>query len=69
MCCNLIQGIQRLKYLGQMLWDFDKIHMEFHLQGIKFVLKCAKVPSLKLINSKSFAHDVKMSVELCLCSH
>ncbi|XP_058740833.1 uncharacterized protein LOC131613154 [Vicia villosa] len=64
-CCDLILGIQWLRSLGPILWDFDKLHMEFHLQGRKFVLRGAKVPSLKLIDNKSFAHVVKKGAELC----
>lgn len=28
-CCDLIYGIQWLKFLGLILWDFEKLQMEF----------------------------------------
>lgn len=64
-CSDLILGIQWLKSLGPILWDFDKLQMEFTTQGRKFVLRGAKIPSVKLINNKSFAHAVQTGAELC----
>ncbi|GAU37779.1 hypothetical protein TSUD_158600 [Trifolium subterraneum] len=54
-CCDLILGIQWLKYLGPILWDFEKLQMEL----------TTKVPSFKLINNKSFAQAVQKGAELC----
>ncbi|PNX92266.1 retrotransposon-related protein [Trifolium pratense] len=65
-CSDLILGIQWLKSLGPILWDFDKLQMEFTTQGRKFVLRGAKTPSIKLVNNKSFAHAVQNGAELCL---
>ncbi|GAU28307.1 hypothetical protein TSUD_256350 [Trifolium subterraneum] len=67
-CCDLILGIQWLKSLGPILWDFDKLQMEFTTHGKKFVLRGAKVPGFKLINNKSFAQAVQKGAELCFLS-
>ncbi|GAU24592.1 hypothetical protein TSUD_289530 [Trifolium subterraneum] len=67
-CCDLILGIQWLKALGPILWDFDKLQMEFSTNGRKVVLRGAKTPSFKLINNKSFAQMVKKDAELCFLS-
>ncbi|CAJ2638126.1 unnamed protein product [Trifolium pratense] len=50
------------------MWDFEKLQMEFTTQGRKFTLRGAKVPSLKLINNKSFAHAVAKGADLCFLS-
>jgi hypothetical protein len=67
-CCDLILGIQWLKSLGPILWDFDKLQMEFSTHGRKVVLRGAKTPSLKLINNKSFAKVLQQGAELCFLS-
>lgn len=64
-CCDLILGIQWLKTLGPILWDFAKLQMEFTTNGRKFTLRGAKTPPLKLINNKSFAQAVQKGAELC----
>jgi hypothetical protein len=67
-CCDLILGVQWLKSLGPILWDFDKLQMEFTTQSRKFVLRGAKIPNLKLINNKTFAQAVQKGAELCFLS-
>ncbi|MCH88177.1 hypothetical protein A2U01_0009060, partial [Trifolium medium] len=67
-CCDLILGIQWLKSLGPILWDFDKLQMEFTTLGRKFVLRGAKIPSFKLVNNKSFAEAVHKDAKLCFLS-
>ncbi|XP_058754567.1 uncharacterized protein LOC131627728 [Vicia villosa] len=67
-CCDLILGIQWLKSLGPLLWDFDKLQMEFSTNGRKFVLRGAKTPSFKVINNKSFAQVVHKGAEMCFLS-
>ncbi|CAJ2661631.1 unnamed protein product [Trifolium pratense] len=64
-CSDLILGIQWLKSLGPILWDFEKLQMEFTTKGKKFVLRGAKVPSIKLVNNKSFAHAMQNGAEVC----
>lgn len=51
--CDLILGIQSLKSLGPILWYFDKLHMEFSVQGKKVVLRGAKTHGVKLISNEA----------------
>ena len=32
-CCNLVSGIKWLIQLGYIIWNFDKLTMEFKVQG------------------------------------
>ncbi|MCH92590.1 gypsy/Ty-3 retroelement polyprotein, partial [Trifolium medium] len=60
--------IQWLKSLGPIIWDFDKLQMEFTTDNRKFVLRGAKTQNLKLINNKSFAQAVQKGAELSFLS-
>lgn len=64
-CCDLILGIQWLRSLGPILWDFDKLQMEFSVQGRKVVLHGAKTPGVKLISNKTMNLAVDHGAELC----
>jgi hypothetical protein len=67
-CCDLILGIQWLKSLGPVLWDFEKLQMEFNIHGKKFVLRGAKDTGIKLINNKTLSQAVHQGAELCFLS-
>ncbi|GAU32562.1 hypothetical protein TSUD_218200 [Trifolium subterraneum] len=67
-CCDLILGIQWLKSLGPILWDFEKLQMEFNTHGRKFVLRGAKDTGIKLINNKTLSQAVHQGAELCFLS-
>lgn len=67
-CCDLLLGIQWLKSLGPILWDFDKLQMDFTTNGRKFVLRGAKTPSFKIINNKTFTQAFHKGAELCFLS-
>lgn len=41
-CCELILRVQQLKSLGQIVWNFDKLHMEFTIERKKVALRGAK---------------------------
>lgn len=64
-CCDLILGIQWLTSLGPILWDFNKLQMEFSMEGKKFVLRGAKTAGVKLINNKSFSQAVQQGAQMC----
>lgn len=64
-CCDLILGVQWLKSLGKIVWDFDQLQMEFYVQGRKCLLRSAKTPSNKLINSKKFTKSLNSEAEIC----
>lgn len=63
--CDLILGIQWLRSLGPILWDFDKLQMEFSCKGKKFVLRGAKPSGVKLINNKTFSQAVQQGAQIC----
>lgn len=63
--CDLILGIQWLRSLGPVLWDFDKLQMEFSFNGKKFVLRGAKPSGVKLINNKTFSQAVQQGAQIC----
>ncbi|GAU40456.1 hypothetical protein TSUD_141360 [Trifolium subterraneum] len=67
-CCDLILGIQWLKSLGTIIWDFEKLQMEFNIHGRKFVLRGAKDTGIKLINNKTLPQAVHQGAELCFLS-
>nr|CAD1843957.1 unnamed protein product [Ananas comosus var. bracteatus] len=50
--CDMVLGVQWLKQLGPILWDFSKLRMEFQFQGQKIVLRGSSGPSLKVIEGK-----------------
>ncbi|XP_020105551.1 uncharacterized protein LOC109722075 [Ananas comosus] len=50
--CDMVLGVQWLKQLGPILWDFSKLRMEFQFQGQKIVLRGSSGPSLKIIEGK-----------------
>lgn len=63
--CDLISGIQWLRSLGPVIWDFDKLQMEFSFNGKKFLLRGAKPVGIKLINNKSFSQAVQQGAQIC----
>lgn len=64
-CYDLILGIQWLKSLGPILWDFNKLQMEFSIKGKKFLLRGAKISGVKLVNNKSLSQAVQHGAKLC----
>lgn len=64
-CCDLVLGVQWLKSLGQIVWDFNKLQMEFTIDGRKCMLRSAKPPSTKLINNKKLTRSVHEGAEIC----
>lgn len=64
-CCDLILWVQWLTSLGPILWDFNKLQMEFSMNGKKFVLRGAKTSGVKLINNKSFSQVVQQVAQMC----
>lgn len=62
--CDLILGIQWLRSLGPILWDFDRLQMEFSFKGKKFLLQGAKPSGVKLINNKTFSQAVQHRAQI-----
>jgi hypothetical protein len=64
-CCDLILGVQWLQSLGPILWDFDKLQMEFTIDGRKTLLRGAKTTAVKLISNEALNQAVDNGAELC----
>ncbi|XP_070053472.1 uncharacterized protein [Nicotiana tomentosiformis] len=50
--CNMVLGIQWLVPLGDILWNFRKVKMEFTIMGKKVSLRGIQPPAAKLIQSE-----------------
>jgi len=65
-CCDLVLGIEWLITLGDILWNFDKLIMEFNVQGRRHVLRGSMAPRLKPAHkqqlSKAFIDSVHLSI-------
>jgi len=46
-CCDLVLGIKWLITLGDILWNFDKLIMEFNVQGRRHVLRGSMAYKIK----------------------
>ena len=68
---QLVLGIQWLVMLGPILWDFNKLRMEFTVRGKKVVLRGSPQPKLQLMSGKSLLKALQLPTEMCkaqLCS-
>lgn len=75
MCAKDSNGVCNNNNLSLLLWfyllfypiayDFDKLQMEFHVQGRKVALRGAKTPSTKLFTNKALTLAVNQGAELC----
>ncbi|KAI5437151.1 hypothetical protein KIW84_023321 [Lathyrus oleraceus] len=52
---SITGGIQWLKSLGPILWDLDRLHMEFSVKGKKISLRGAKTPGVQLISNDALS--------------
>nr|KYP48389.1 Retrotransposable element Tf2 [Cajanus cajan] len=48
-CCDLVLGVEWLIKLGNITWNFDKLTMEFKVQGKKHVLRGATSSGIKTV--------------------
>jgi len=46
-CCNIVLGIEWLVTLGNIVWNFYSVTMEFKAQGKRHVLRGASTPPIK----------------------
>ncbi|XP_074297152.1 uncharacterized protein LOC141627838 [Silene latifolia] len=51
--CEMVLGVQWLSSLGPVVWDFDKLRMEFMFQGKKVVLRGVTNGDLRWISGRS----------------
>ena len=51
-CCDMVLGIEWLVTLGDITWNFDKLTMEFSVNGKRQVLRGASCSGLKTIKKQ-----------------
>ncbi|XP_074303743.1 uncharacterized protein LOC141638224 [Silene latifolia] len=51
-CCDIVLGVQWLSSLGPIVWDFQKLTMEFHLHGTKHLLRGLAPKKFKSVSGK-----------------
>lgn len=49
--CNMVLGIQWLKTLGPIIWDFKNLCMEFHHNRHKHVLRGSTNDTIKIVGA------------------
>lgn len=54
--CDVILGVQWLKILGPILWNFSQFFMTFMLKGSNYTLKGLTPTALSLVGGKEFGH-------------
>lgn len=66
--CGIVLGIQWFITLGDIMWNFKKIKMEFNFKGQKVSLKVIQPPVVKLIASCRKDKLLDKLAELCMIS-
>ncbi|XP_021768532.1 uncharacterized protein LOC110732838 [Chenopodium quinoa] len=64
--CDMVLGIQWLRLLGSIHWDFQKLRMEFTFQGKQIVLKGIPPKKLSVVEGDPRASIMDSSIQLCL---
>ncbi|XP_021718566.1 uncharacterized protein LOC110686257 [Chenopodium quinoa] len=64
--CYMVLGIQWLRMLGSIHWDFQKLRMEFTFQGKQIVLKGIPPKNLSVVEGDPRASIMDSSIQLCL---
>ena len=65
-CCDLVLGIEWLIQLGDIIWNFDNLTMEFRVQGRRHVLRGATTTKVKTIKKQQFCKTLTDGVHLSL---
>lgn len=58
-CYDFILGSPFLKTMSPILWDFNKLQMEFKFKGKKFVLRGAKQKGAKVNDNKALYQAIQ----------
>lgn len=62
--CNMVLGIQWVVILGDIMWNFRKLKMEFTITGQKISLRGIQPPTTKLILSRKMDKLLAKPAEL-----
>lgn len=65
-CCDMVLGIQWISTLGPIIWDFQKLRMEFMVEGKKHVLRGASNARMKVISDTHLDKLVLLGGQLAL---
>lgn len=63
--CDMVLGIQWLRTLGSINWDFNKLEMVFSIQGQKMVLKGQPQQRVKVLKGAPSEKLLKNAAQLC----
>ena len=58
--CDLMLGVQWLKTLGLITWDFNTLSMKFRLEGRKVTLKGLHGGAIRFVSKKQMAKLTKV---------
>ncbi|KAK8931221.1 hypothetical protein KSP39_PZI016563 [Platanthera zijinensis] len=64
--CDMVLGIQWLVTLGPIVWDFNKLRMEFTMSGNKVSLRGGSRPPTDIITRRQLAKLVQRPAELSM---
>jgi len=59
--CEMVLGIQWLASLRPILWDFEKLRMEFKKGGRRVVLRCTQKTGMEWMGEKRFQQAINKS--------
>jgi len=65
-CCDLVLGIEWLVKLGNITWNFNKLTMEFHVQGKRHVLRGATNGGLQTARKQHLQKTLSDGVHLAM---
>jgi len=65
-CCDLVLGIEWLIQLSNIIWNFDKLTMDFKVHGRRHVLRGATTNKVKIVKQHQFCKTLVDEVHLLL---